>query len=53
MAARLQTQMWTLDPDPTNDTLGQLLRIGLWRRARWCSSAPAMSCFCLTAACAA
>jgi len=26
--ARLQTQMWTLDPDPSNDTLGQLLRIG-------------------------
>jgi hypothetical protein len=26
--ARLQTQMWTLDPDPTNDTMGQLLRIG-------------------------
>jgi hypothetical protein len=26
--SRLQTQMWTLDPDPTNDTLGQLLRIG-------------------------
>jgi hypothetical protein len=29
IAARLQTQIWTLDPDPTNDTLGQLLRIGV------------------------
>jgi hypothetical protein len=26
--ARLQTQIWTLDPDPTKDTLKQLLRIG-------------------------
>jgi hypothetical protein len=26
--ARLQTQIWNLDPDPTKDTLGQLLRIG-------------------------
>jgi len=26
--ARLQTQLWTLDPDPTKDTLQQLLRIG-------------------------
>jgi hypothetical protein len=26
--SRLQTQMWTLDPDPTQDTMGQLLRIG-------------------------
>jgi hypothetical protein len=29
VAARLQTQIWTLDPDPSNDTLGQLLRIGV------------------------
>jgi hypothetical protein len=28
VAARLQTQVWTLDPDPSNDTLAQLLRIG-------------------------
>ena len=27
--ARLQTQIWTLDPDPTQDTLSQLLRIGV------------------------
>ena len=27
--ARLQTQMWTLDPDPTKDLLKQLLRIGI------------------------
>ena len=26
--ARLATQMWTLNPDPTQDTLGQLLRSG-------------------------
>jgi hypothetical protein len=26
--ARLQTQIWTLDPDPSLDTLKQLLRIG-------------------------
>jgi hypothetical protein len=26
--ARLQTQLWTLDPDPTKDNLAQLLRIG-------------------------
>lgn len=26
--ARLMTQMWTLDPDPSNDTLMQVLRIG-------------------------
>jgi hypothetical protein len=26
--ARLQTQLWSLDPDPTKDTLQQLLRIG-------------------------
>jgi hypothetical protein len=26
--ARLQTQVWTLDPDPTKDTLTQMLRIG-------------------------
>src|SRR5262252_92039 len=26
--ARLLTQLWTLDPDPANDTLFQLLRIG-------------------------
>src|SRR5262252_1645922 len=26
--ARLQTQMWSLDPDPTKDTLNQLVRIG-------------------------
>ena len=26
--ARLQTQIWTLDPDPTKDTLNQLLRMG-------------------------
>jgi hypothetical protein len=29
VSARLQTQLWTLDPDPTNDTLSQLLRIGV------------------------
>ena len=28
VAAQLQTQLWTLDPDPTNDTLTQMLRIG-------------------------
>ena len=28
IAAQLQTQLYTLDPDPTNDTLGQVLRIG-------------------------
>lgn len=28
IAARLLTQIWTLDPDPANDTLGQMLRIG-------------------------
>ena len=28
VSARLQTQIFTLDPDPTNDTLTQLLRIG-------------------------
>jgi hypothetical protein len=28
VTARVQSQMWTLDPDPTKDTLGQLLRIG-------------------------
>lgn len=27
--ARLETQIWTLDPDPTKDTLKQLLRIGV------------------------
>jgi hypothetical protein len=27
--ARVQSQLWTLDPDPTNDTLSQLLRIGV------------------------
>jgi hypothetical protein len=27
--ARLQTQVWTLDPDPTKDTLAQLLRQGV------------------------
>jgi len=27
--ARLQTQIWSLDPDPTKDSLKQLLRIGL------------------------
>jgi hypothetical protein len=26
--SRLQTQIWTLDPDPTKDTLKQVLRIG-------------------------
>ena len=26
--ARLQTQIWTLDPDPSKDSLAQLLRIG-------------------------
>ena len=26
--ARLMTQVWSLDPDPTKDTLGQVLRIG-------------------------
>jgi hypothetical protein len=26
--ARLMTQVWSLDPDPSNDTLGQVLRIG-------------------------
>lgn len=26
--ARLTTQIWTLDPDPTNDALSQVLRIG-------------------------
>lgn len=26
--ARLMTQLWSLDPDPTKDTLGQVLRIG-------------------------
>jgi hypothetical protein len=28
LMARLQTQIWSLDPDPTKDTLSQLLRIG-------------------------
>jgi hypothetical protein len=28
ISARLQTQLWSLDPDPTKDTLSQLLRIG-------------------------
>jgi hypothetical protein len=27
--ARLQTQVWSLDPDPTKDTLSQLLRMGI------------------------
>ena len=27
--ARLQTQVWTLDPDPTKDTLNQVLRMGV------------------------
>ena len=27
--AELQTQVWTLDPDPTKDTLSQLLRMGI------------------------
>lgn len=27
--ARLQTQVWTLDPDPNKDTLNQLLRMGI------------------------
>jgi hypothetical protein len=26
--ARLVTQMWSLDPDPNNDAIGQLIRIG-------------------------
>jgi hypothetical protein len=26
--SRLMTQIWTLDPDPSNDTLSQVLRIG-------------------------
>lgn len=26
--SRLQTQVWTLDPDPTKDTLAQVLRMG-------------------------
>lgn len=29
VSARLLTQVWTLDPDPANDTLGQMLRIGV------------------------
>jgi hypothetical protein len=29
LLARLQTQIWALDPDPTKDALGQLLRIGV------------------------
>lgn len=28
LAARLQTQIWALDPDPSLDTLSQMLRIG-------------------------
>ncbi len=29
LMARLQAQIWALDPDPTQDTLSQLLRIGV------------------------
>jgi len=28
VAARLLTQIWSLDPDPSNDTISQMLRIG-------------------------
>jgi hypothetical protein len=29
LMSQLQTQIWALDPDPTKDTLGQLLRVGV------------------------